>query len=57
MLNAPVASVPRTATYKIDYNNDNLINKPQLTKNKQQNCIGIRAFDSRLYLDSSSSFK
>jgi hypothetical protein len=24
--------------------------KPQLTKNKQQNCIGIRAFDSRLYM-------
>jgi preprotein translocase subunit YajC len=22
-------------------------NKPQLKKNKQQNCIGIRAFDSR----------
>ena len=26
-------------------------NKPQLTKNKQQNVIGICAFDSRLYLD------
>jgi hypothetical protein len=24
---------------------------PQLTKNKQQNFIGIRVFDSRLYLD------
>jgi hypothetical protein len=33
------------------------LNKPQLTKHKQQNCIGIRAFNSRLYLDSSSSFK
>jgi hypothetical protein len=33
------------------------LNKPQLTKNKQQNCIGIRAFDSRLYLDISRSFK
>jgi hypothetical protein len=31
--------------------------KPQLTKIKQQNCIGIRAFDSRLYLDISRSFK
>jgi hypothetical protein len=31
--------------------------KPQLGKNKQQNCIGIRAFDSRLYLDISRSFK
>ena len=30
------------------------LNKPQLTKIKQQNCIGIRAFDSRLYLDISS---
>jgi hypothetical protein len=26
MLNAPVTSVPRTATYKIDYRNNNLIN-------------------------------
>jgi hypothetical protein len=33
------------------------LNKPQLTKNKQQNFIGIRAFDSRLYLDISRSFK
>jgi hypothetical protein len=33
------------------------INKPQWTKNKQHNCIGIRAFDSRLYLDISRSFK
>jgi hypothetical protein len=33
------------------------LNKPQLAKNKQQNCIGIRAFDSRLYLDISRSFK
>jgi hypothetical protein len=33
------------------------LNKTQLTKNKQQNCIGIRAFDSRLYLDISRSFK
>jgi hypothetical protein len=33
------------------------LNKPQLTKNKQQNFIGIRAFDSRLYLDISWSFK
>ena len=32
------------------------LNKPQLTKNKQQNVIGIRAFDSRLYLDISRSF-
>jgi hypothetical protein len=32
------------------------LNKPQLTKNKKQNCIGIRAFDSRLYLDISRSF-
>jgi hypothetical protein len=31
--------------------------KTQLTKIKQQNCIGIRAFDSRLYLDISRSFK
>jgi len=27
------------------------LNQPQLTKIKQQNVIGIRAFDSRLYLD------
>ena len=33
------------------------LNKPQITKIKQQNCIGIRAFDSRLYLDISRSFK
>jgi len=33
------------------------LNKPQLTKIKQQNFIGIRAFDSRLYLDISRSFK
>ena len=32
------------------------LNKPQLTKNKQHNLIGIRAFHSRLYLDSSRSF-
>ena len=31
------------------------INKSQLTKIKQQNFIGIRAFDSRLYLDISKS--
>jgi hypothetical protein len=30
MLNAPVTSVPRTATYKIDYRNNNLINKPTI---------------------------
>ena len=33
------------------------LNKPQLTKIKQQNFIGIHAFDSRLYLDISRSFK
>jgi hypothetical protein len=33
------------------------LQKPQLTKNKQQNFIGIRAFYSRLYLDISRSFK
>jgi hypothetical protein len=33
------------------------LNKPQLTKIKQQHFIGIRAFDSRLYLDISRSFK
>jgi hypothetical protein len=33
------------------------LNKPQLRKIKQQNFIGIRAFDSRLYLDISRSFK
>jgi hypothetical protein len=33
------------------------LNKPQLAKNKQQNCIGIRAFDSRLYLDIARSLK
>jgi len=33
------------------------LNKTQLTKIKQQNVIGIRAFDSRLYLDISRSFK
>jgi len=33
------------------------LNKPQLTKNKQQNFIGIRAFDYRLYLDISRSFE
>ena len=33
------------------------LNKPQLTNIKQQNFIGIRAFDSRLYLDISRSFK
>jgi hypothetical protein len=27
---APVTSVPRTATFKIDYENDNLINKPDV---------------------------
>jgi hypothetical protein len=32
------------------------INKSQLTNIKQQNCIGIRAYDSRLYLDISRSF-
>jgi hypothetical protein len=31
--------------------------KPQLTKIKQQNFIGIRIFDSRLYFDISTSFK
>jgi len=31
--------------------------KPQLTKNKQFFFIGIRAFDSRLYLDISRSFR
>jgi hypothetical protein len=30
MLNAPATSVPRTATYKIDYRNNNLINKPTI---------------------------
>jgi hypothetical protein len=30
MLNTPVTPVPRTATYKIDYNNVNLINKPDI---------------------------
>jgi hypothetical protein len=30
MLNAPVTSVPRTATYKINYENNNLINKPTI---------------------------
>ena len=30
------------------------LNKPQLRKIKQQNFIGIRAFDSRSYLDISS---
>ena len=33
------------------------LNKPQLTEIKQHNFIGIRAFDSRLYLDTSRSFK
>jgi hypothetical protein len=33
------------------------LNKPQLTKVKQQNITGIRAFDFRLYLDISKSFK
>jgi hypothetical protein len=33
------------------------LNKPQLTKNKQQNIISIHAFDSRLYLDIWRSFK
>ena len=33
------------------------LNKPQLTKIKQQYFIDIRAFDSRLYLDISRSFK
>ena len=33
------------------------LNKPQLTKIKQQNITGICAFDSRLYLDISRSFK
>jgi hypothetical protein len=32
------------------------LNKPQLT-NIKQNFIGIRAFDSRLYLDISRSFR
>jgi hypothetical protein len=44
MLNAPVTSVPRTATYKIDYNNDNLINKPNVHVNictKSLNVINI----------------
>ena len=34
-----------------------MVRKPQLTKIKQQNFIDIRAFDSRLYLDISRSFK
>jgi hypothetical protein len=33
-----------------------LLNQPQLTKIKQQNFMGIHAFDSRLYLDISRSF-
>jgi hypothetical protein len=33
MLNAPVTPVARTATYKIDYNNVNLINKPDIHVN------------------------
>jgi hypothetical protein len=33
------------------------LNKPQFKKNKQQNVIGIRAYDSRLYLDISMCFK
>ena len=33
------------------------LNKPQLNKIKQQNFVGIRAFNSRLYLDISRSFK
>ena len=33
------------------------LNKPQLTENKQQHFIVIRAFDSRLYLDIPRSFK
>ena len=33
------------------------LHKPPLTNNKQQNVIGIRALDSRLYLDISRSFK
>ena len=33
------------------------LNKPQLTKFKQQNFISICAFHSRLYLDISRSFK
>ena len=32
------------------------LNKPQLTKIKQQNFICIHAFDSCLYLDISRSF-
>ena len=32
------------------------LNKPQLRRIKQYNCIGIRAFDSCLYLDMSRSF-
>jgi len=34
-----------------------MFRKPQLTKIKQQNFFGIRAFDSRLYIDISGSFK
>jgi hypothetical protein len=33
MLNAPLTPVARTATYKIDYNNVNLINKPDIHVN------------------------
>ena len=33
------------------------LNKPQLTQNIQENFIGIRTFDSRLYIDISRSFK
>ena len=33
------------------------LNKPQLKKIEQQNVIGIHAFDSRLYLNISRSFK
>ena len=33
------------------------LNKPQLTKMKQHNFIGIRAFDSRICLDISRSSK
>ena len=32
------------------------LNKPQLKRIKQNNFIGILAFDSRLYLDMSRSF-
>jgi hypothetical protein len=52
MLNAPLTTMPRTATYKIDYNNVNLINKPDITAYKKYQCrqLSLRLVLGAVYL-------